>query len=77
MKPPKATSQDVRGRMYAELAGYVALKRKAMEHSAEPGTGAAFVMYGERACATAKEWKATYVPVRGSSGGAQAAGEKG
>ena len=29
---------ELRGKMFAELAGYVAPKRKAIEHSAEPGT---------------------------------------
>ncbi len=51
---------ELRGRMYAELAGYVAPRRRAVEHSAEPGTGAAFVIYGERECATAEEWPAKY-----------------
>ena len=29
---------ELRGKMFAELAGYVAPKRKAVEHSTEPGT---------------------------------------
>jgi|HubBroStandDraft_4_1064222.scaffolds.fasta_scaffold2154591_1 hypothetical protein len=33
----KKNQVELRGRMYAELAQYVAAKRKALEHSAEPG----------------------------------------
>ena len=53
---------ELRGRMCAELAGYVAPKRKAVEHSAEQRTGTAFVIYGERECASAEEWQARYAP---------------
>ena len=60
MRP--AAPIELRGRMYAELAGYVAPKRKAVEHSAEPGTGVAFVIYGERECDGAEEWHAKYAP---------------
>jgi hypothetical protein len=35
------TSPDLRGRMFAELAQYVAPKRKAIEHSSDGG-GAVF-----------------------------------
>ena len=34
-----ANSPELRGRMYAELAQYVAPKRKAVEHSSEDGSG--------------------------------------
>jgi hypothetical protein len=33
----KKNPVELRGRMYAELAQYVAPKRKALEHSAQPG----------------------------------------
>jgi hypothetical protein len=33
----KKNPVELRGRMYAELAQYVAPRRKALEHSAEPG----------------------------------------
>jgi hypothetical protein len=35
----EANSPELRGRMYAELAQYVAPKRKAVEHSASEGSG--------------------------------------
>ena len=34
----EANPPELRGRMFAELAGYVAPKRKAVEHSAEDGS---------------------------------------
>jgi hypothetical protein len=33
----KKTPLEIRARMYSELAQYVAPKRKALEHSAQPG----------------------------------------
>ena len=35
----EANPLELRGRMFAELAGYVAPKRKAIEHSSEDGSG--------------------------------------
>ena len=34
----KKTPVELRARMYSELAQYVACKRKAIEHSTDPGT---------------------------------------
>ena len=39
-------SAELRGRMFAELAQYIAPKRKAVEIGVEPGTRASFVVYG-------------------------------
>lgn len=39
----KKNPPDLRGRMFAELAQYVAPKRKAVEHSAEGGLLEAFL----------------------------------
>ena len=51
---------ELRGRMFAELAAYIAPKRKAIEHSAEPGTVASFVIYGEPEAADAAAWMAAH-----------------
>ncbi len=37
-------SPELRGRMYAELAQYIAPKRKALEHSGADGVPVSFVM---------------------------------
>ena len=48
--------------MFAELAQYVAPKRKAVEHSAEPGSAAGFVVYGVPEAEDLAEWKRTHRP---------------
>ena len=53
---------ELRGRMFAELAQYVAPKRKAVEHSAEPGAAAGFVVYGVPEAQDMAEWKRTHRP---------------
>ena len=47
---------EVRARMYAELAQYIAPKRKAVEHSLAANS-TAFVMIGARPDDTAEEWE--------------------
>ena len=53
---------ELRGRMFSELAQYVAPKRKAVEHSAEPGAAAGFVVYGVSEAEDMAEWKRTHRP---------------
>ena len=53
---------ELRGRMYSELAQYVAPKRKAVELSAEPGTVAGFVVYGVSEAEDMAEWQQTHRP---------------
>jgi hypothetical protein len=53
---------ELRGRMFSELAQYVAPKRKAVEHSAEPGTIAGFVVYGVPEAEDMGQWKQTHRP---------------
>ena len=48
---------ELRGRMFSELAQYVAPKRKAVEHSSEDGTIPRFVMIGAQEDASAEEWE--------------------
>ncbi len=38
-------SSELRGRMFSELAQYIAAKRKAIEHSGESGEPVTFVMH--------------------------------
>ncbi len=42
----QSNSPELRGRMFSELAQYVAPKRKAVEIAADAGTVAGFVVYG-------------------------------
>ena len=44
----EANPPELRGRMFAELAGYVAPKRKAVEHSAEDGSASIAVSWMNR-----------------------------
>jgi len=44
----EANPPELRGRMYAELAGYVAPKRKAVEHSAEDGSASITFSWDEQ-----------------------------
>ncbi len=53
---------ELRGRMFAELAQYIAPKRKAVEHAAEAGTVAGFVVYGVPEAEDMTEWKRTHRP---------------
>ena len=53
---------ELRGRMFAELAQYIAPKRKAIEHSAEPGTVAGFVVYGVPESEDMAAWISTHRP---------------
>ncbi|RZI71315.1 MAG: hypothetical protein EOP13_18385 [Pseudomonas sp.] len=55
--PPK-----LRGRMFSELAQYVAPKRKAVEYSAEPGTVAGFLVYGVPKAEDMSAWKQQHRP---------------
>lgn len=57
-----ANPPELRGRMFAELAQYVAPKRKAIEHSAEPGTAARFVVYGVPEAEDMATWKPQHRP---------------
>ena len=52
------TPVELLGRMFAELAGYVAPKRKSIEHTAEPGAVVSYVVCGKRECGSSKEWQA-------------------
>ena len=47
---------DLRGRMFAELAGYIAPKRKAVEHTGDL-TVSQFVIMGATPDATAADWE--------------------
>ena len=47
---------ELRGRMFAELAGYIAPKRKAVEFEAAPGTMTQFVIYGEPEAIDTETW---------------------
>jgi hypothetical protein len=51
-----ANPPELRGKMFAELAGYIAPKRKAIEHEAGPGVAAGYVIIGEREAESAKAW---------------------
>ncbi len=53
---------ELRGRMFAELAQYVAPKRKAVEHSAEPGTFAGYVVSASEEDESAEAWQARQEP---------------
>ena len=44
----EANPPELRGRMFAELAGYVAPKRKAVEHSSEDGSASITVSWMNR-----------------------------
>ena len=55
-------SPELRGKMFSELAQYVAPKRKAIEHSAGPGAVASFVICGEPEVADAAAWMAAHSP---------------
>lgn len=44
----EANAPELRGRMFAELASYVAPKRKAVEHSAEDGSASVSVSWMSR-----------------------------
>src|SRR4051812_29710936 len=48
---------ELRIKLYCELAGYVASKRKAIEHSSADGTAPAFVIMGAEPDATSQEWE--------------------
>ncbi len=58
----EANSPELRGKMFSELAQYVAPKRKAIEHSAEPGTVAGFVVYGVPESEDMTAWTSTHRP---------------
>lgn len=51
---------ELRGRMYAELAQYVAPKRKAIEHSGEVSTN--YVARMPEVSHTAEEWQKQHSP---------------
>ena len=51
-----ANPPELRGKMFAELAGYIAPKRKAIEHEAAPGVAAGYVIIGEREAESAQAW---------------------
>ena len=53
---------ELRGRMFSELAQYIAPKRKAVEHSAEPGTVTGFVVYGVPEAEDMTAWKLMHRP---------------
>jgi len=55
---------ELRGRMFAELAGYIAPKRKAIEIEADPGTFATYVIYGEQEAKDAAAWQQQNAPSR-------------
>ena len=52
----EANAPELRGKMFAELAGYIAPKRKAIEHEAGPGVAAGHVIIGEPEAASAEAW---------------------
>lgn len=58
----ETNTPELRGKMYSELAQYVAPKRKAVEHSAAPGTVTGFVVYGVPEAEDMTEWKRTHQP---------------
>ena len=49
---------ELRGRMFAELAQYIAPKRKAVEHSAEPGTYVGYVIAAPEEDESPEAWQA-------------------
>lgn len=53
---------ELRGKMYSELAQYVAPKRKAVEHSAAPGSMTGFVVYGVPEAEDMTAWKQAHQP---------------
>ena len=53
---------ELRGRMFAELAQYIAPKRKAVEIGVEPGTTASFVVYGVPEAKDLAAWTQTHRP---------------
>ena len=55
-------SAELRGRMFAELAQYIAPKRKAVEIGVEPGTMASFVVYGVPEAEDMAAWTQTHRP---------------
>ena len=54
---------ELRGRMLAELAQYIAPKRKAVEHSAEPGTRVGYVISAPEEDESSEAWQARQQPV--------------
>jgi hypothetical protein len=57
-------SAELRGRMYSELAQYVAPKRKAVEIAADVGTVAGFVVYGVPEAEDMAAWTQLHRPAR-------------
>src|SRR4051812_32595528 len=53
---------ELRGRMFSELAQYVAPKRKAIEHSAEPGTFIGYVILSPEEDESSEAWQARQQP---------------
>ena len=53
---------SLRGKMYAELAQYVAPKRKAVEHSGNDGGPVGFVLMGSQEAADASAWRQQHGP---------------
>ena len=60
----KTNPPELRGRMYAELAGYVTPKRKAIEIEAAPGTMASFVVFGVPESTDMAQWSQKHRPAR-------------
>lgn len=57
-----ANPPELRGRMFAELAQYIAPKRKAIEIGVEPGTTASFVVFGVPEAEDMAAWTQTHRP---------------
>jgi len=55
---------ELRGRMFSELAQYVAPKRKAVEIAADAGTVAGFVVYGVTEAEDMAAWTRLHRPAR-------------
>ncbi len=53
---------ELRGRMFAELAQYIAPKRKAVEIGVEPGSAASFVIFGVAESEDMAAWTQTHRP---------------
>ncbi len=55
-------SAELRGRMYAELAQYIAPKRKAVEIGIEPGSAPSFVIFGVAESEDMAAWTQSHRP---------------